>query len=708
MADVKRLFEPRSVAVIGASRDPAKIGHTVVKNILDGGYAGRVYPVNPAGGEILGLPVCKTIEAVGEPVDVVCTTIPAAHVYESVCRCAACGVGFNLIISSGFSETGNIEEERKIVACAREHDMRVIGPNIFGVYSAAASMDATFGPGSIMPGSVAIITQSGALGLAMIGRTTVQNIGLSAIVSVGNKCDLDEADLLGYLAGQERTRVILMYIEGIKQGERFMQALRETTRCKPVVVIKSGRSERGAVAAASHTGALAGSDGIIDAILHQCGVLRAESIQEAFNWAKFLAHAPPPAGDAAVIVTNGGGIGVMATDACEKYGVDLYDDGAMLKKLFGPVTPGYGSTKNPIDITGGAGGPQYNEALGVALDHETIGASVALYCETATFRAEDLEPVLEENHRAYQQRGKPLLFVAVGGEDTEQAILTAARRSVPVFGDVYEAIACLGKLYEYHRYVRSASDGFQDSDIDIDCTEIEAICAEARSRRRYFLLAHEARRIMHLAGIPVPPGAVARSLEEAVRCAEEISYPVVMKVVSADIIHKSDAGGVALNLETRDEVIDAYQAIMHNCRAYNPQAVIEGVEIGQMLTRDVETIIGARRDATFGPIVMFGLGGVYVEVMKDVAFRALPLDRRGIMDMIKQTRSYPLLLGVRGEGQKDIESVIGTIVTLGALIRKCPIISDIEINPLMVYEQGEGARAVDVRILLSKEERRPQ
>ncbi len=704
MNDIKHLFEPQSIAVVGASKDPKKIGHTVVSNILSSGFKGKIYPVNPSGGEMLGLEIHRSIEQINAPVDVVCTTIPAQFVYDSVKSCADAGVKFNLIISSGFSEVGNIEEEKKIVSYSRQHGMRVIGPNIFGVYSAEANMDATFGPGNILPGSVAIITQSGALGLAMIGKTKVENIGISAIVSVGNKCDIDETDLLGYLAAQNRTKVILMYIEGITNGQRFVDTVKKVTAEKPVVVIKSGRSERGAVAAASHTGSLAGSDEITDAVLKQCGVLRAENIREAFNWAKFLSNNPLPAKDNSVIITNGGGIGVMATDACEKYSIDLYDNGTKLKTMFSPVTPSFGSTKNPIDITGGAASNEYNSALQVALESPEIGSSIALYCETATFLAADLEVVLEENHKKYQRAGKPLVFAIVGGEDIESAITKLGRKNVPVFGDVYEAVACLGRLYEYKRHIKGISDEFEDFDFDVEA--VEKICRGALAQDRHFLLSHEAMQIMELTAIQVPKSGVAHNLDESVIKAEEIGYPVVMKVVSKDIVHKSDAGGVALNLDNRDEVIDAYQAIIRNCREYKHDAIIQGVEIAEMLTNEIETIIGARRDNTFGPIIMFGLGGIYVEVMKDVAFRALPVNRTQIMEMIKHTRSYPLLLGVRGEEQKDIESVINTIVKIGALISKCPSISDIEINPLMVYENTMGSKAVDVRILLSKEERR--
>ncbi len=391
----------------------------------------------------------------------------------------------------------------------------------------------------------------------------------------------------------------------------------------------------------------------------------------------------------------------MATDACEKYEIELYDDGKKLKEMFGPVTPSFGSTKNPIDITGGAASAEYNSALGVALDSKEIGASMALYCETSTFLAADLEKVLEENYNTYLQRRKPLLFAIVGGEDIENAIVKLGRKNVPVYGDVYEAVSCLGKLYWYNRYLRYHSELYEDAQIPV--AAITEICKNAIKQDRYFLLAHEAQQIMDLVGIPVPKSFVARNLDEAISCAEKCGYPVVMKIVSKDIIHKSDAGGVALNLEDKGEIIDAYQAIMQSCRAYNPEANIEGVEIAEMLKKDVETIIGARRDNTFGPIIMFGLGGIYVEVMKDVAFRSLPISRREIMNMIKETRSYPLLLGARGEDPKDMDSVVAIIIKLGALISKCTVIADIEINPLMVYEQGEGSKAVDVRILLAKD-----
>lgn len=695
-AQIKSLFEPRSVAVIGASQDKAKIGYRIVENIVKSGYQGKVYPVNPKGGEILGNKIYTDLSAVDGEVDLTVIAIPARFVFAAVKECAAKGVKHLVIITSGFSEVGHTEEEKRIVEFARGHGMRVLGPNIFGIYSAAVSLDATFGPGGILPGRVAIVTQSGALGIAMIGKTAAESLGLSALVSVGNKSDIDESDLLEYLKDDENTTVILLYIEGVKQGDRLVEVLKKVTREKHVVVIKSGRSKRGAVAAASHTGSLAGADEIFDSVMRQCEVLRAESVQEAFDWARFLADSPLPQGKEAVIITNGGGIGVLATDACEKYGVTLSDDQQALKEAFSSVMPDFGSTKNPIDLTGQATADDYAQALEAAFANDDIHAAIALYCETALFDTEAFAQLLQREYQRYQAR-KPIVFSLFGGERIAAVIRKLRKGGIPVFSDVYEAVSCLGALYRSWHYLREPAE--EPEAVSIDIAAVEAVLNRAHAEGRGFLLAGEARQVAEILGIDMPASLLARNLDEAVKAAARIGYPVVMKVVSKDIIHKSDAGGVALDLEDEGEVIDAYQAIMRSCRAYKPEAVIEGVEVAEMVRPGVETIIGARQDPSFGPIVMFGLGGIYVEVMKDVSFRAAPISRKEAKDMIAGIRSYPLLLGVRGEKRKDIDGIAAVAIKLGHLIKEVPQITDIEINPLVVYDHGEGVKAVDIRIL---------
>ncbi len=697
--DIRRLFEPQSVAVIGASHNETKIGSKILANIINGGFPGRIYPVNPKGGEVLGLPVAKSMDDVEMDVDLIVTCVPAKYTLDAVKAAGARRAAFNLVITSGFSEVGNIDLERQVMDVARASNMRIIGPNIFGMYSAAADIDATFGPGGIRKGGVAIITQSGALGLAMIGKTGVENVGISAIVSVGNKADIDEADLVSYLVDDDITDVILMYIEGVKNGDRLVEVLKTATRKKPVVVIKSGRSKRGAVAAASHTGSLAGSDEIFDAVMRQCGVLRAESIKEAFNLCKFLPGTGIPKGDNTVVITNGGGIGVLATDACEKYNVKMYDDVTSLKEIFAPATPAFGSTKNPIDITGGATSADYTLAMDAALASDSIGSVISLYCETAVFDADNLGDMIAKNTKRYRAAGKPIAFSVFGGEETERIQNELSKDGMPVFGDVYETVCCLGGVYRYRRYLEQWTDEVHEEKIDFDA--IDQVVAEARADRRSFLLADEGRRVMEAAGIPLPATKTAKSMEEAVKLADEIGYPVVMKVVSRDILHKSDSGGVALDLENTEEVIDAYEAIMRNCRTNVPGARIQGIQVMEMAPPGVELIVGARRDAGFGPIIMFGMGGIYVEVLKDISFRAVPLNRAEALEMMKEIRAFPLLLGVRGEERKDIESVLDAVIRIGTVIRHVEDISDIEVNPLVAYEQGRGAKAVDVRILLT-------
>ncbi|MFH0815697.1 MAG: acetate--CoA ligase family protein [Methanobacteriota archaeon] len=701
-ADVRTLFEPRSVAIFGATPDRDKIGFKILDNLVSGGFKGEVYPINPKGGEVLGLKIYKSLDEVEGDVDMGIIAIPAKFVFDALRACAMKGVRHVPIISSGFSEIGNGEEERAMARFARENGMRILGPNIFGIYSRSSSFNATFGPKDVTPGGVAIITQSGALGIAMIGKSAVENVGLSCVVSMGNKADIDEADLLDYIAEDDNTKIVLMYIEGVQNGEKLIASLRKFTMRKPVVVIKSGRSKRGAMAAASHTGSLAGSDAIFDAVMRQCGVMRAETLKDAFNWCKFISYSATPKGENAVIVTNGGGIGVLATDACEKHGVRLYDDQQVLKNAFGKVTPEFGSTKNPIDLTGQATPEFYDDALQAGIEGRTIDSVVGLYCETAVFDPEGLKRMIADAYRKYAKAGKPVVFSIVGGHKVETCISSLSKDGIPIFPEVYEAVSCLGASYAHRKRVSESEEPMAEVDIDVDA--IGEVASKARAEGRYFLLSNEAQEVMRAAGIQLPKSRIAKSMEEAVRFAKGIGYPVVMKVVSKDIVHKSDVGGVALGIDDEREVVDAYQAIMQSCKSHDPTAVIEGIQVDEMVRDGTEIIVGARRDGGFGPVVMCGLGGIYVEVMKDVAFRAFPLSRKEAMSMIKEIKTYQLLLGARGEERKDIEGVIETLIKLGTIIKRCRGISDIEVNPVMVYESGKGVKAVDVRILLSKQE----
>jgi acetyl coenzyme A synthetase (ADP forming)-like protein len=490
MHDIKYLFEPRSVAVIGATDNPLKLGNVVIKNVVSSGYQGRVYPVNPKGGEILGMPVIKNIAEAGESVDLAVVVIPANLVFESIKSCADSGVKFAAIITSGFSEVGNVAEEKKIVTYAREHGLRILGPNIVGIYSYPARLNATFGAAGTIGGSLALLSQSGALAGAIAGKVLVENIGLSAMVAVGNKADIDESDLLEYLAHNEQTKVIMMYMEGVTHGERLVNILSGITRVKPVVALKAGKSRRGAMAAASHTGSLAGEDKVFDDIARQCGIIRADCLEQALEWCKYLSNTPEPAGDNTVIITNGGGLGVLTADACEQHGVSLYDDQADLKKIFADIVPNIGSIKNPVDITGQAIVNDYMRCIDASLADENIHSIMVLGCETGVFDADGFAVAAAESFKTGMYN-KPVILSFVGGSDIEENIKKLRSMGMPIFNDVSNATACLGAIYRNHRN-RTATE-YPVEEISIDIDAIRKVVAGARKEGRRFLLANEER-----------------------------------------------------------------------------------------------------------------------------------------------------------------------------------------------------------------------
>ncbi|MEM1513864.1 MAG: acetate--CoA ligase family protein [Candidatus Thermoplasmatota archaeon] len=682
------LFNPRSVAIVGASHHEGKIGHTVLRNIILSGYKGKIYPINPNGGELFGLKVYRSINEINDEIDLALIVVPA-NVAVNIIEDVAKKSKFAVVITSGFSEIGNIEGEKILVEKAKKYGMRILGPNVFGIYSGIAPINATFGPAEIKKGNIAIVTQSGALGIAMIGKTAEENMGLSAIVSLGNKSDIDEVDILSYLFNDSLTKVIFLYIEGMKNGLEFLNLLSKRPKEKKIIVLKSGKSKAGARAVASHTGSLAGSDAIFSAAFRQAGVLRAESLEDGLNWVTTIALSPEPSGKNVVIVTNGGGLGVIAADACEKYGLHLFDDMEVLRKTFQDVIPSFGSYKNPVDVTGQARGDDYKKALERAFQEESIHSILALYCEAGDLSPQEIEKAIIETHPKYN---KPALYVIFGGKGASDVIKSLNMRGIPAFSDVEDAVSSLYALYK----VCEEQEESKFDEIEMNERKIREIIDNAIREGRDKLLSDEAKEIISCLNIDVPPFAVAKNIEEAISHANKIGYPVAMKIISEDIIHKTDVGGVVLNIDDEKEVAEAYEAIMENCKRNAPKARIRGVEIVKMVEKGVETIIGATTDDSFGKVIMFGLGGVYVEVMKDVSFRIAPASKNEIRKMIKEIESYPLLEGVRGEKRKDIESLVDVIYKIGLLVTKFDEIQELDINPLMVYEKG--VKVVDARI----------
>ena len=448
------LFKPKSVAVVGASRKPGKIGYTILRNIVEYGFKGKIYPINPKATEILGLKAYPSVKAVPDDIDMAVIAIPASKVLDVAKECGEKGVKVLVVITSGFAEVGNVEAEKKLVEIAHEHGMRVIGPNIFGVAYAPAKLNATFGPKELSEGSIAFITQSGALGIALMGWTVMEKIGLSALVSIGNMADLDVAEISEYLADDENTRVITIYLEGLKPGtgQRFMEIMKRVAVKKPIIVIKAGRGKRGAVAAASHTGALAGMDQVYTAAFKQTGILRARTVEEMFDWARAFADQPIPRGEKTIIITNGGGVGVLATDAAEEYGVPLVTPSEELKQKFRETMPWFGSPRNPVDLTGQAVVDNYVKALNIAFDHPDIDNIIVLYCRTAILEPIDLAKAIVELVRERGEQSKPLLVGMVGGRDVYEAMQYLNEHKIPAYPSPERAVSSLAAMLRYMRY----------------------------------------------------------------------------------------------------------------------------------------------------------------------------------------------------------------------------------------------------------------
>jgi len=697
--NIKFLFEPKTVAVVGASHDPDKVGYKILENIIDGKFKGKIFPVNPKGGEVLGLPVFKKIVDIAETIDVAIICIPAGLVYEEIKNWPAGKIKYLIVVSSGFSEIGNIEEEKKIVSIAKERGIRILGPNVFGLYSSKSSLTATFGAKVKIKGNLAIVSQSGALGIALMGKTETEGIGLSAIIFEGNKADLNEKDLLPYFLADEQTKAIFLYMEGVKDGRHLIPVLKGLTAKKPVVVLKAGTSAKGAAAAVSHTGSMAGESRVFKSIMKQCGVIQAQTLEEAIAWSGFLVNTPVPKGENVMIITNGGGMGILATDECEKYRLSLYGDKTDLQANFCTVIPDFGSCKNPVDITGQAKAEDYKNILEIALNDPAVDSVICLGCEIAVLDNQKLAEVFADIYGKFQKAGKPITFAFVGGKEVEEKMLSLKNRNIPIFNETHLAVSCLGALYaHYHNLNRRADESSCDSFV---CSpEALEIMVKVRKEGRNFLSPQEAGQLMEQLEIPQPKSLIASDGKQAVEMSEKIGYPVAMKVVSEDIVHKTEAGGVILNIFNQDQTESAFGEIIERAKKYNSVAQIKGVEISEMVNGGIEVIVGAKKDYDFGTIVMVGLGGIYTETLRDISFRAFPITLSEAEQMVKDLRSSPLFWGVRNQKTKDIKSLTKLMLRLGAIVDSCPEISEIEINPLKVFEKGRGVKALDVRVLV--------
>jgi acetyl coenzyme A synthetase (ADP forming)-like protein len=689
------LLFPRSVAVIGASATPGKVGHALFANVVS--FPGPVYAVNPKHTEIMGKPCFPTVAALPEPVDLAVIVIPADGVAEVLRECGKKGIKNAVVISAGFKECGveGAKREQELVRVAEEYGLNVLGPNVLGIISTRAGLNATFAPRGALPGHIAFISQSGAFCTSVLDWAWKEKLGFSHFVSLGNKAVLNECDFLWAFAEDSETRVIVAYLEGIQDGPRFMEIAREVTREKPIVVLKAGRAEAGARAVSSHTGTMAGADHAYDAAFRQCGVIRARTVEELFDYAYILARQPLPKGKRIGIMTNAGGAGVMAADAAEWEGLTVARLSESTVRALAARLPPAAALYNPVDILGDANAQRYREALELVLGDPGVDMVTALSAPVAILRFSELAEVVAE---AKERFGKPIAVSFMAGELGEEAEEILRKAGIPSFFDPARAVRALAALAKYAEIRARRRTPLPSFPVDLPKARKILKSAEEKGRVRLGL---EAMELLSAYGIPVAKGGVAKTAEEARKIAEEIGKPVAIKILSPEITHKTEVGGVRLSVPPQEADRVAWE-LLNAFRKTFPGIPMDGVYVQEMLPPGREVILGMVRDPTFGPLLMFGLGGIYVEVLRDVAFGVAPLSREEAEEMVRLIRGAKLLLGVRGQPPVDLAGLVDLILRLSQMSVENPEILELDLNPVICYP--ERVVAVDVRMTIAEEE----
>ncbi len=697
---MRELFEPVSIAVVGAAREETKVGHIVLRNIISSGFTGKLYPVNPKAEELLGLRCYASISLVPDKVDLVVVTTPAGTVPGIIDEAGRKGTKAAIIISAGFKEVGKdgAELERKVGEIARSYGMRILGPNCLGMINTDSMINATFVNQYPRAGSIAISSQSGAICSVMLDWAKRTNVGFSKFISVGNKLDIDEADLLQYLRDDPLTKVIGMYIEGTDRGIEFMHQANLTTREKPIIALKAGRTSTGAKAASSHTGALSGSDKVYDAAMAQSGIIRVRTIEELFDHLTLFSSMPLPEGDRIAIVTNAGGLGVMAADACSDYGVSLASFKPETIELLKTKLPESANFYNPVDVIGDADADRYSFAINAIMRDDNVSCVLALMAPTDIV---DTAAVATALAKFAGNSPKPFVTAFVGGAGLEKAVSILRTSGVPNYDSPDRAVQSLSAMVSYKLFKDSKVDEVPLSYAG-DKERTKAVLDKVRSENRLMLSETEGKEILRAYGIDVPLEGAAKDAEEAVREAQRIGYPLVMKVESPDIAHKTDVGGVVVDIKSDEEVRTQFQLIMSRISSKMPQARVDGVSLERMV-KGREVIVGMVRDNQFGPVVTFGLGGIFVEIMRDVAQRIAPLTGSDVNTMIQSIKAYPILTGARGRRPADIAALKDVIGKLSQLAIDFPELAEFEINPVIVGDEGQGASAVDALATIRRE-----
>jgi acetate---CoA ligase (ADP-forming) len=703
---IQAIFAPRSVAVIGASAKPQSLGRAVFANLLFAGYSGCVYPVNTKAKSVLGVRAYPSVMDVPDDVDLAVVLVPAGMVPQVLKDIGHKGCKGAIVITAGFKEIGGggVELEAQLQEIAQSFGMAVVGPNCFGVINTdpSISLNATFSRNFPLAGKIAFISQSGAVGVAALEYAAGEKIGFSKFVSIGNKADINENHLLAALANDPQTDVILLYVEDLENPKEFVALARNISEKKPILAVKSGRTKEGAKAAASHTGALSGSDEVYDSLFAQCGVLRVETLEELFRFGIAFANQPLPRGRRVAIVTNAGGPGIMATDAAVRHGLELADLEAKTKSILHANLPPTVSIHNPIDLVGDAGESRYQLALQAALADDNVDGVIVICVPQMMMNLEAISTVIAQQ---VTFADKPVFAVYMATGDIEPSLKILDAAQIPHYRFPEDAARALGAMSRYIRWRKRPRTEYMRFD-DVQQDKVREILHRAQREGRKFLPEPEAHAVLRAYGLPMSRSKLVHSEEEAVNAAGEIGYPVVMKIVSPDIVHKVDVGGVRLNLQSNADVKKAYTELIPQVQAARQGVKIWGVLIQEMVLNGKETILGMKRDPHFGPLLMFGLGGIYVEVFRDVIFRMAPIRELGARNMIEGIKGMKLLRGFRGEPPSDIEAIIQSLERLSQLVTDFPEIEEMDINPLIVLPAGSGARVVDARILIGESNER--
>lgn len=697
------LFHPKSVAVLGASRNPGKVGHGVFANLIRAGFPGPVYGVNPAGGEVLGRPFLREIGEIPGNVDLGVLVVSPSAVIEAIPLLAAKGMKAAVVISAGFKEIGRegAALERALREALSRSSVRAVGPNCLGVINTHARLNASFAVGTPPTGSIAFFSQSGALLTAVLDWAVGAGIGFSKVVSLGNKADVSELDLMAYLSDDPDTRVILGYVESIDEGRRFLLAARKVTSKKPLILVKAGATSAGARAAASHTGSLAGSDRAYDAAFRQGGVLRAGTIEELCDFALGFAMQPLPAGDRLLVVTNAGGPAIMAADTAERLGIPLAEIGPELRGRLRTVLPATAALGNPVDVIGDARADRYREVFMAVRDDPSASSVIVLLTPQAMTEPEETARAVLSSLQGF---GKTLFASFLGEETVRGARAILVKGGIPHYPGPERAVRVLRAMIEFRR-IREAGPSAGEESVGKRPPAVGKTLREALSRGRWTLGEEESRGILESYGFRFPRHALARTSAEAVAAFETLEGAAAMKIVSPEILHKTEVGGVRLNLRSSEEVARAFLEITSSARRTAPGAWIAGVSVQEMVAGGRELILGMNRDPQFGPLLMFGLGGIHVEVLQDVSFRVAPVSRKEAAGMVREIRAYPLLAGFRGGEPADEEAIVEGILRISNLSLDFPEIVELDINPVMVMPSGGGLRAIDCRMSIREVEK---